>query len=460
MSEGSEMLTRLVGKQDEARKAKESLHEKRSAIVQLAKDDGREDLEETEDTEFRSHTDAIRELDDEIEKRDVRIAELVEEEKRSGNASLAFKRAALVDSQVRVNSEARTYEKGNRQSYFRDLALATVNQDFEARARLERHGQEMTVERRTNPNRTDGQGGYFVPPLWLMDEYSEYLRAGRTTANLVTNMALPGGTDSINIPKVATGTATAAQTADAQAVQSTDLTDSSVAVPVRTIAGQQDVAIQLLEQSPLNFDEIVFRDLIADLNQKLDVQVLSGSGASGQVLGILTVTNGITTTSYIGTTVQALYSKIAGGVNSVHTSRFMPPTAIVVHPRRWAYLLAAVDGNQRPLITPVAPQNAMGGFGGVESEGLVGSLQGINVYVDANVPSNVGTSTNEDRIIILRATDPILWEGELNSRVLPDVLSNTLQVRLQVYKYLAFTAERYPQSISVLQGTGLTTPSF
>jgi len=25
-------------------------------------------------------------------------------------------------------------------------------------------------EKRVNPNRTDGQGGYFVPPLWLIDQ--------------------------------------------------------------------------------------------------------------------------------------------------------------------------------------------------------------------------------------------------------------------------------------------------
>jgi hypothetical protein len=31
--------------------------------------------------------------------------------------------------------------------------------------------------------------------------------------------------------------------------------------PVRTISGQQGVAIQLLDQSPIAFDEIIFRDL-------------------------------------------------------------------------------------------------------------------------------------------------------------------------------------------------------
>lgn len=462
MSEASEMLSRLIAKQEEDRTATSGLRDKRAAIVQVAKDEGRDDLTSDEDDEFRTLSDEIKALEESIIARDARIAELADEEKRAENADRAFKRAALVENQVRVTHEAATYERGNRQSYFRDLALAQIKHDPAAESRLRRHAEEMAFEARTEPNRTDGEGGYFVPPAWLMNEYAEYLRAGRTTANLVSNMALPAGTDSLNIPKVATGTTAAIQTADAAAVSETDLTDSTVSAGVKTIAGQQDIALQLLEQSPLSFDEIVFRDLVADLNMKLDQQVISGSAASGQVKGILTVTTGVTTTSYIGTTTAALYSKIAGAVSSVHTTRYLPPDTIIMHPRRWATLLAASDSNGRPLVVPAAqvPQNALGSFGGVNSEGYVGSLQGLDVFVDANVPTNLGASTNEDRIIIIRRSDPILWEGGLNTRVLPEVLSGTLQVRLQVYKYLAFTAERYPQSINVLQGTGLVTPSF
>lgn len=462
MSTSSEMLTRLVAKQEEDRATRDDLKHKRAAIVQLAQDEGRDDLTEDEDNEFRTLGEQLKAIDETIVQRDERIVELADEEKRAENADRAFKRAALVESQVRVKSEAPTYERGNGQSYFRDLAMAELNRDRAAQARLERHAEEAAFEQRTEPNRTDGQGGYFVPPAWLMDQYAEYLRAGRTTANVIGSMPLPAGTDSLNIPKVATGTTAAIQTADAAAVSETDLTDSTVSAGVKTIAGQQDIALQLLEQSPLSFDEIVFRDLVADLNMKLDQQVISGSNASGQVKGILTVTVGNTTVSYTGTTTAALYSKIAGAINTVHTGRYLPPDAIILHPRRWATLLAATDTAGRPLVVPNAnnPQNALGTFNGPTSEGAVGSLQGVNVYVDPNIPTNLGASTDEDRIIILRSSDPLLWEGGLNTRVLPEVLSGTLQVRLQVYKYLAFTAERYPQSIVTLQGTGLVAPTF
>jgi hypothetical protein len=46
------------------------------------------------------------------------------------------------------------------------------------------------------------------------------------------------------------------------------------------------VAIQLLDQSPIAFDDVIFRDLVADYAAKLDQQCLSGTGTNGQVLGV------------------------------------------------------------------------------------------------------------------------------------------------------------------------------
>ena len=462
MSTASEMLTRLVAQQETARSEREVIKEKRAAIVQLAEDEGRDDLNESEDAEFRTLSDELKAADEAIIARDARIAELADEEQRAENADRAFKRASLAETKVRVNKESTTYERGNGRSYFRDLANAQINQDMAARERLERHAVESEFEARTNPNRTDGQGGYFVPPAWLVDQYAEYLRAGRAVANLVGSMPLPAGTDSINLPKIASGSTAAIQTADAGSVSSTDITDATCSAPVRTIAGQQDISLQLLDQSPVNFDEIIFTDLVADLNMKLDAQVISGSGASGQCLGLLSVTSGVTTVSVTTTTVTALYSKIAGAINTVHTSRYLPPDAIVMHPRRWAWLLAATDTSGRPLVVPAAqaPQNSVAAHGGVNSQGYAGSLQGVDVYIDANMPTTAGSGTNEDKILVFRKSDPMLFEGGLNTRVLPEILSGTLQVRLQVYKYVAFTAERYPASLVTLTGTGLTAPSF
>jgi len=463
MSTASEMLTRLIAKQNEAEEARADLDSKRAAIVQLADDEGRSDLNPDEDSEFQAHTASIRALDEDIKARAERITELSEEDKRSSDAALAFRQAEMVSSRVKVNSEARTYEQGNGRSYFADLATSTINQDIDARQRLERHAAEVRMDPEYRDLiRTDGNGGYFVPPLWLSD-YVELARAGRPTANLVTNLPLPPGTDSINVPKISTGTATAIQVGDGSAPQETDLADTSVACGVKTIAGQQDMSIQLFEQSPFNFDQIVMADLAADYATKVDVQVLSGSNANGQVKGIYGA-SGFNTVTWTDTTptVSELYSKLADGIQKIHTNRFQPPTVIVMHPRRWAWMLAAVDSQGRPLVVPngQGPTNAIAAFGTVGSEQVVGSLQGLPVVTDPSIPITDGSGTNEDSIIVMRAQDCILYESSLRTRVLPEVLSGTMQVRVQVYGYLAFTAERQPKSITILSGSGFATPSF
>jgi len=459
MSTASEMLTRLIAKQDEARAARDELQSKRAAVVQLADDEGRGDLNTDEDAEFQTLTESIRSLDEEIETRAARITELSDEERRTSDAAIAFKQAEVAGTRVKVNSEARMYEKGNGRSYLQDLAKSQILGDAEARARLDRHAAEVALEPEYRDiNRTDGNGGYFVPPLWLSD-YVALARAGRPTANLVTNLPLPPGTDSINIPKVATGAATAIQTADNTTVAETDITDSAVQANVKTIAGQQDLAIQLMEQSPFNFDQVVFADLAADYATRVNVQVLNGSDSSGQVKGILNA-SGINTVSFTGTTQAALYPKIADAIQKIHTNRFLSPTVLVMHPRRWAWFLSALDSQNRPLVVPNAggPMNAMGNLDAVASQQVVGQLQGLPVVTDPSIPTNLGT--NEDTIIAMRASDCILYESALRTRVLPDVGSGQLTVRLQVYGYLAFTAERYPAGVTKVTGSGLTTPSF
>jgi HK97 family phage major capsid protein len=362
-------------------------------------------------------------------------------------------------------SERRTYEKGNaHRSYFRDLALVQSNRDDGAAlARLQRHSREVDLETRADLNRTDGTGGYFTPPLWMMNEWIALARPGRATANAVQNQALPAGTDSINIPKIATGAATAVQTADNAAVTQTDLTDTSVQAGVKTIAGQQSIALQLIEQSPVNFDQVVFQDLVADYNQRLDLQVISGSGSSGQVLGILN-TSGIGTVTYSDTTQNAgtMYAAIANAIQSVHTNRFAPPTAIIMHPRRWGGLLAARDSQGRPLFLPnvQGPVNAGGILSEVASQGVVGNVQGLPVITDPNIPTNLGAGTNQDTILVLRASDSILFEGGVRTRALMEVKGQNLEVVLQVYNYVAFTAGRYPAGIVQISGAGLTAPSF
>jgi HK97 family phage major capsid protein len=468
-----ERLKRLIARRTAANEEREKIIAQRQAIHDLADEEARE-ISEEEDTEFRSLTEQIKLKAIEVTGYDERINELSDEVER--DAKITAGELAVRRAKVRATSvnEARTYEKENGRSYVQDLIRHRLGMDGDGLAlqRLQRHGEEVQTDKEYRALlRTDGNGGYFVPPIWLIDQFVALARAGRAYANLSSTSPLPPGTDSINIPKVATGTSTGIQTADNTAVSNTDLTDTSITAPVRTIAGEQDLPLQLLDQSPINFDEVIFRDLTADYATKLDLQVISGSGASGQVLGVRTTPSIVTIAYTSGSpTVALLYSKIADAIQRVHTSRFLAPTAIVMHPRRWAYFLAAADTTGRPLVVPSAgnPMNALATLGEVGSQMVVGEMQGLPVVTDPSMPTTLGASTTEDVIHVIRASDLLLWESSVRTRVLNEANtagaasqgSNTLTVRLQVYGYLAFTAARYPQSIVEIGGTGMVAPSF
>jgi len=241
-------------------------------------------------------------------------------------------------------------------------------------------------------------------------------------------------------------------------VSETALTDTFINAPVRTISGQQGVAIQLIDQSPIAFDDVVFRDLVAAHAAVLDTQVIGGSGSSGQVLGVGN-TPGITSVAASAVTIAGVYSALANAVQTVHTTRFLPPEVIVMHPRRWGWFLSLLDGNQRPLVLPNGnmPFNVVGVLTDVDSQQVVGNIHGLPVVTDPNIATNSGAGT-EDIVYVMRSSDLILWESGIRARVLPETRAVNLTVLLQVYNYLAFTAARYPQS--VVQITGLTAPTF
>lgn len=430
--------------------------------VAAADAENRSEFTDDEQTAFNEARAAITAIDAELEEMRAREAELVEiAERRQAADGIAAELGEQPSEQRRVvvTDEPLTYRRGGEHSYFRDLARANApgGGDQSARDRLSRHAREVEVEQRADMNRTDGTGGEFVPPLWLIDQYVNLARAGRVTADLCQRMPLPAGTDSINLPKVATGTA-AAEQADGGSVQKTDMTTTSVSAPVTTMAGQQVFSMQLLDQSPINFDQVVFGDLLADMATKVDTYVLTKAS-----IGILNV-SGIVAVSYTDAspTVPELYPKLADAKQQVETNRFLPAQAWVMHPRRWAWHLAALDSTNRPLVVPTVqgPQNAFAGMTDVRAEGSVGTLQGLPVYLDPNIPTNLGAGTNEDRIIGARFDDLYLFEGAVRTRVLFETDADTLEVRLQVWEYLAFLGSRYPKSIAVVSGTGLITPTF
>lgn len=369
---------------------------------------------------------------------------------------------------ARITSEPEVYRQGGDISYFRDLMRAQTRTGqgvSEAGERLQRNSRQFADQVRNAPREqtralstTDGAGGDFVPPLWLINEFIELARPGRVTADLVRQQVLPGGTDTISLPRLATGTAVAQQATQNTAIQNTDATTNSVSAAVLTLAGGQSMAQQLLDQSPINMDEILLEDLASDYAVKADVFVINNSAANAN--GILNA--GGTAVSVTATTLTgagSLWAKLADGIQQIHTTRYMPPSAIVMHPRRWAWIISAVDTAGRPLVTPDA-MNPIAASGGVITAGRVGVMQGLPVYTDPNIPTNLGAGTNQDPVLLMRERDIILYESAPRAEASIQPGFNTLTVNLRFYRYVALHAQRFPKSIAVLNGVGLVAPTF
>lgn len=415
---------------------------KAAAIVADAEAEGR-DLTADETDAVLSAGKAVRSLDEVIE------------------ATKAVTRSVDAPA-VRVKSEPVTYHRGGRYSFIKDHTIVALGRAGAAAAaeRLARHGREVEVETRAGDT-GDTAGGTFVPPLWVLSEYVGVQRAGRAAADLARQLPLPGGTDSINIPTITTGNLTAVQATENTAVTTRDMVTSSTTADVTTIAGIYDFSLQLLEQSPLagGWDELVFGDLVADYNRALDSLVLSGTGANNQPWGIRTVANTTVTVSTAAGT--ALYQGVADAVNRIATTRFDSPTVIVMHPRRWFWLASRLDTTGRPLVTPDAQagQNLLAAMGAPSARGVVGTMLGLPVVIDANVTTT--GSTFFDEIYVWKANDAILMEGSPRFEVFRTIGGSTepLTARARLYNYAAFSS-RFATATAIVTGAGLTGPTF
>lgn len=415
----------------------------------------------------REMTNGERRAMDEVQALDERIKHLQAEQRR---AELPPQLRNLSDRNRTMRNDAHlVYRKGGPHSWLKDqVDIAVPGRDGadEARRRLAEHADQVRhdplfLERR-DLSRTDGSGGYATPPLWLEDQYVELARPHRVFANLCSRQMLPPGTDQINIPKLLSGTTVDVQTADNTPVSNTDITDTFIRAQVQTLAGQQNIALQLIDQSPINFLDIIFNDLLAAHAVKTDTQVLSGTGANGQLLGI-NYQPGISTVVVGSVDAPGIYKALANSIQTIHTTRYVAPTVVICHPRRFAWLTSLLDSQNRPLVVPYVqgPMNAAAVQTDVAAEGPVGTILGLPIYVDPSITTTASASASgsgtEDVMYCMRAQDLMLFESNLRSRVMMEPLAAHLTVMAQVYSYAAFLV-RFPASVVIIEG--LSAPTF
>jgi HK97 family phage major capsid protein len=438
-----------------------SLHEKRNQKADLIDATLNRAAEEDRDiTEIEAAN--VQALAKEIEGLDARISQVTDIETRKAEAAEMARKVEGDKPETRsaggwkVTREERTYRPEGDYSFIRDAFASQVLGDYEAQQRIARHQQEERIEKR---DVTSAAFAGLVVPQFLTDLAAPFARAGRPFMDVSRRHALPASGLTISISKVTTGSATAVQT-EGSAVQETNMDDTKLDVTVNTIAGQQNVSRQALERGT-GIDALVMADLVSAYHTKLDAEYVTTNAASltNTITQVVTYTSG-------SPTVAELYPKIMDGIQRIQTNYFAGPNFILMHPRRLAYILAALDQNDRPLALPTSngPQNAFSvGSGSVQYGNSGYTIAGLPVITDANVITTNGTGTNEDVIIIGSTQESHLWETAGGSPFMlrfEDVKSAELEVKMVVYGYSAYTANRYPNAFALIGGTGLVAPTF
>jgi HK97 family phage major capsid protein len=413
-------------------------------IVEAAEAEVRE-LTPDEDAEIAVALRSASELDDQI-------SQHKDLEARNAKAAEMRTQAGLTAPAV-VRSEARTYSRDNRSaSFLGDAFAAQFNGDYQAKERLARHMNEERVERR---DVTSANFAGLIVPQFLTELAAPLARAGRPVADIARKHQLPASGLTISISRVTTGSSTAAQSEGA-AVSETNMDDTKLDITVQTIAGQQTVSRQALERGT-GVDGLVMNDLILSYHTTLDASVVTS--LTNAVTQVVTFTDA-------SPTVGELYPKLLDCVQRIQTNYFAGPNVMIMHPRRLAFILAALDDTKRPLAVPTmnGAMNAIAvGDGSVVYGNSGYSIAGLPVVTDANVITTNGAGSNEDVIIIGNTQELHLWEegdGAPMYLRFDQPKAAELDVLAVVYGYSAFTAARYPNASALVGGTGLVTPTF
>lgn len=383
--------------------------------------------------------------------------------RRNDAESMSRRTAGGVPLQVQDRPLPEVYHRDGEHSFFQDVYLSRTRQDAAATGRLEANQAAQSRAIST----IAGGGGQFAPPLWISNEFVEYARPSRVVADLMLGHELPWGIASVNLPKVLTGTAAGVTVTENTAITNVDMTTGSVTGEIATMSGLQVLSIELLRQSGTAIDQVVLGDLAGAVAGTLETQVISGSGANGQLLGIDKV-GGSTSVAFTTaspsltstTPANSLHFAIVKAATAIATKRHQAATAIVMHPRRWAWITTMLDTTNRPIITGEGAFNSPGIVGAPAAAGYVGHLAGLPVYVSGRIPTNLGAGTNQDEILVIKADDLHLWESPLELQAFEAALASQNSIQLRALEFAASIPNRYAESISVITGTGLVDPGI
>lgn len=317
-------------------------------------------------------------------------------------------------------------------------------------------GFTVNAEGKAMTEGTGSQGGYLVQPLLerqivLAREKDNVLRPLCSTLNVNTN--------AIQLDQLGIST-TAGWVAElATKPESTAMTLATITASVFTAAGLATISNQLLQDSNPAVDQLVTTDIAKRLVALEETAFLNGSG-EGQPLGILN-TPGISTTSLTVTgdpsVEKSILDKVLDAIANVQEN-WGQPSAILMHPRTWTTILKSRDTVGHYTI---APRNNFGAGYDPQTprtfvDGPQQTLFGVEVVLSNRIPTNLGSGTNESRIIVGDFREALILDRQgITVDESPHVYFTTNQTVFRAESRVGFTAARSPVAYNVIGGAGL-----
>ena len=371
-------------------------------------------------------------------------------------------------AQIPVIERDVVYTPGGEHNFWLDMARSALGGgEPSAHERLSRHEKRhadvkraatVAGRRAVTSGNLEGQ----VVPQYLSREVAMYPTGGRPFLDFLGSRDLPDVGIVIYLPRINTPSDAGFQASEGDAFTSTDPSDMLLGVNVRTITSFITVSVQGIERG-VHTEDVLWATLLDRLDEKQDAGALNDDGQNGKLKGLLPSVGADTTTTWTeGTasnrTFVNFWPQLTNNVGKIWEERKRPPDFHLAAPRRWTMLSGTLDSTGRPVLLPGIPtaQNPAG-LGPAASEfGMAGVLAtGFPVLVDANMPVNLGTATNQDHMVTGRSRDLMLWESPLVTVTAKERQATNGLVDLIARRYCAFTSEWQPDAVGKVAGTGM-----
>jgi HK97 family phage major capsid protein len=326
-----------------------------ATIRQVAETEDRA-LEDTETTEINTLTQRVSNINALIEE-----AETEAQRRDAERASMPQRQTT--GAAVVTRSET-VYGPGREASFFADL-VGIANRDAQAGERMARHRALVTdLAHQMDVRAVDSSqiaGAY--PTQYFPDLYvSDISYTGPLTAFFAsTPITAP---NPIAVPAFATVTGdTGVQSAENAALPNVDVATSPKTLTPKSIGGETIVSRQAVDGASPGTDVIIGNELrellMRDTEREiaLVLEALTSSGAIADTAGTTPAQSGRDLYKGIATALGQYYAGAAAGGAG---ARMLPAEAVFVNSTDWGNLMAGEDTSGRPLLSFIAPQNALG----------------------------------------------------------------------------------------------------